>query len=148
MAKSSDFVSKMKGRIGEIPMRTFTRLCSSRRKQGIKLILNLFITRYGLECDKSEKWWNTVTARPAGAVVKRKGQVHGSVAVLPQICTGIDNLQGPVLMRWCCLILLLKHCGNYSRKVLFTSNLSKQISSSRSNAIGEKCQKVLFGCSC
>ena len=36
--------------------------------------------------------------------MKQKGQVHGSVAVLPQICTGIDNLQGPVLMRWCCLI--------------------------------------------
>lgn len=54
MAKSSDFVSKMKRRIGEIPMRTFIRLCPSRRKQGMKLILNLFITRYGLECDKGE----------------------------------------------------------------------------------------------
>lgn len=141
MAKSSDFVSKMKGRIGEIPMRTFTRLCSSRRKQGMRLqLIHHKIWPWMW-------WWSTVT-RPAGGVLKQEGQVHGSIAVLPQIHAGVDNLQGPVLMRWCCLILLLKHCGNYSREVLFTCNLSQLISSSRSNAIGEKCQKVLFGCSC
>ena len=48
-----------------------------------------------------------MTARPAGAMVKQEGQVHGSVAVLPQISTVIDNLWGSVLVRWSCLISLL-----------------------------------------
>lgn len=57
MAKSTDLVGEMK-RIGEIPMRTFARLCKSRRRHGMKFILNLFVPKMTL---------NMITAKNYGA---------------------------------------------------------------------------------
>lgn len=85
----------------------FCKIVQIQKKTRNEIYLKFICPKNDLEYDNREELQSTVTARPAGAMVKQEGQVHGSVAVLPQISAVIDNLGGSVLVRCGCLILLL-----------------------------------------